>query len=108
MKIANGFGLWALVIALSAAGCGDRAASPREYEVRGKVISVTPEEKTVRLDHEAIPGVMKAMTMNFRLEDPNVAKDVAPGDQVRGRLRVQAGGYVITSLERITAGAPEK
>jgi protein SCO1/2 len=111
MKTRDWFGLLALSIALAIPGCGggERVTSAKEYEVRGKVVSVTPDEKTVRLDHEEIPGLMKAMTMNFRLEDANVAKDIAPGDRVRGRLRVQAaGGYVLTSLEKIAGSTPEK
>jgi protein SCO1/2 len=100
-----------MLCALAAGGCGggERTNSAREYEVRGKVVAVTPEEKTVRLDHEEIPGVMKAMTMNFRLEDPEVAKNLSPGDRVRGRIRPRSsGGYVITSLEKVPAESAEK
>jgi protein SCO1/2 len=100
------FVLFAMLGALVAGGCGggERTSTAREYEVRGKVVSVTPEEKTVRLDHEEIPGLMKAMTMNFRLEDPELAKNLSPGDRVRGRIRARAGGgYVIKSLEKVPA-----
>jgi protein SCO1/2 len=107
----KGIGLFALLFTVALGGCGggDRTTTAQEYEVRGKVVSVTPEQKTVRLDHEEIPGVMKAMTMNFRLEDSAVAKDLAPGDRVRGRIRARSGGgYFITSLEKVTTGTPEK
>jgi protein SCO1/2 len=111
MKAPIWFGLLALLLALAAGGCGggERATSAQEYEVRGKVVSVSPEKKTVRLDHEEIPGLMKAMTMNFRLESPEAAKDLSPGDRVHGRLRAQPGvGYVITRLEKIAEEKAEK
>jgi protein SCO1/2 len=103
--------LWLLVIGLSLAlvGCkdsgGDKAkdAGGKEYDVRGKVVAVDPAKPAVTLDHEDIPGLMKAMQMEFAVEDPKLLEGVKVGDQVQGRLKKGASGYVLTRLEKRTS-----
>jgi Cu/Ag efflux protein CusF len=54
------------------------------------------------LDHEEIPGFMKAMTMWFRVEDTKILEDFHMGDKVVGKLRVyESKKYVITELKRV-------
>src|SRR5262249_321165 len=74
----------------------------------GKVVDIAPDRKSVTLDHEDIPGLMKAMKMKFRIADAKLLDGVQPGDTVRGRLKVQDGDYVITHLEKLRAAAPDK
>ena len=50
------------------------------YPVRARVVSVTGRD--IMLDHEAIPGLMEAMTMSYRLKDPSVASELHPGDRI--------------------------
>jgi protein SCO1/2 len=100
--------LWLLMLPLSfaLAGCGDGAgnrtktAGEKEYDVRGKVIAVVAERHTVTLDHEDIPGLMKAMAMKFRVEEPRLLDGIQVGDQVNGRLKKGESGYVLTYLEK--------
>ena len=54
----------------------------------------------VEINHEAIPGVMPAMTMPYEAAEGVLLDGLAAGDRVRGRLRVDARGYVIVSLQR--------
>ena len=56
------------------------AAAPKMYPVRARVVSVTGRD--IMLDHEAIPGLMEAMTMSYRLKDPSVASELHPGDRI--------------------------
>ena len=48
-------------------GCSSSpTTSPEErhdYDLKGKVVSVDVVAKSVKIDHEEIPGFMKAMTM---------------------------------------------
>jgi Cu/Ag efflux protein CusF len=91
---------------LLAAGCQKAADTPKsgepaaqkEYDIRGKVVDVSVDRKTVTLDHEEIPGLMKAMTMKYAVEDPKVLEGIATGDDVQGRLRATGGDYTITRL----------
>jgi Cu/Ag efflux protein CusF len=102
MKPIHPLGIVTLLIALSLAGCHQHAASSsdKQYDVKGKVIAVKPDEKKIELDHEDIPGLMKAMKMDFRVEDPKLLEGLSPGDTVQGRLQVKSGQYTLTELRR--------
>ncbi len=66
----------------------------------GTVVSVDASKPTVTLDHKDIPGVMKAMTMEFRVANRQIAEQVQAGDQVHGRLKKEESGLVITELKK--------
>lgn len=93
-----------LAVSLFALACQKAADQPepgvKEYDVTGKVTSVNIESETIKLDHEDIPGLMQAMEMDFKVEDPQVLKGMSNGDQVNGRLQVKSGEYIITRLEK--------
>ena len=81
------------------AGCQRQAAS-RVYEVKGAVVAVDPASKTLELDHEEIPGYMKAMRMTYPIADAKLLDGLKAGDSVRGKLKVGSRSYTITSLEK--------
>ena len=98
-----------LSVTLSAAtfvtGCQNQSASStapaaKVYDVKGKVVSLDPAKKVVTLDHEDIPGLMKAMKMEFAVEDAAVLDGLAAGDRVTGKLKADGGSYVVTSLKK--------
>lgn len=76
------------------------AAGAGTWRVRGVVRAVLRDRGVVVLTHDAIPGVMPAMTMGFRVEREELARAVAPGDEVEATLRGSAQDPVITALER--------
>lgn len=89
------------VLALAVAGCNPASGDKEKvYEIKGKVVSLDAEKKTVRLDHEDIPGFMKAMEMNFPVQDSKMLTGLKAGDQVQGRLKVKDGNFVITELQK--------
>jgi protein SCO1/2 len=107
MKTSPRFRLVTLALLLALAGCkdggeGKKAAGISEYEVRAKVVAVDAAQPAVTLDHEDIPGLMKAMEMEFRVQDPKLVEGLKVGDQVQGRLKKGATGYVLTHLEKRT------
>jgi protein SCO1 len=57
------------------------AASAR-YELKGKVVAVDKAGKKLRVDHEAIPGFMGAMTMGYAVKDAHLLENLSPGDPV--------------------------
>jgi protein SCO1/2 len=90
------------------AGCrrapGAAAVSKvKEYKVRGKVVSTNPANGSVMLDHEAIPGFMGAMTMEYRLKDPGTLSELHEGDRITARLEAEedAAGPMNMRLDRI-------
>src|SRR5262249_36341502 len=107
MRTAHWFCTLLFLVPLALAGCQqgptDRqptAETAKEYDVKGKVVDVAADRQAVTLDHEDIPGLMKGMTMKFRVADPKVLEGIQAGDAVGGRLKVQAGTYTITQLAK--------
>ena len=94
--------LVAFAIPLTIGGCTKTGsdATEKTYDVKGKVVSVDLEKKKVTLDHEEIPGHMKAMTMPFNVENAKLLEGLKAGDQVHGRLKVKDGTSVITELTK--------
>ena len=70
--------------------------------MRGKVVAVNAAKPAVTLDHEDIPGLMRAMQMEFGVQDPKLLEGIKVGDQVQGRLKKGESGYTLTQLERRT------
>src|SRR6185369_12460345 len=58
------------------------------FQVKGVVVEVHPEEKSVKIKHEEIPGYMQAMTMPFDVKDAKELNDIQPGDPVSFRMIV--------------------
>ena len=72
-----------LLIAL--AGC-----APKEpvkfYPVRGVVKSLQAADRIAVLEHEAIPGWMEAMTMEFPVKDSAEFAKLTPGQSIRATI----------------------
>src|SRR5262249_19041109 len=90
----------ALVGCKSGGGDTPKAAGEKLYDVRGKVVAVNAAKSAVTLDHEDIPGLMRAMQMEFEVEDPKMLEGIKAGDQVEGRLKKSESGYVLTRLAK--------
>lgn len=80
------------------AGC---ASEPdRVYEFKGRVVSIDRGGTTVTIDHEDIPGLMRAMKRPFTAEDPKLLEGLVKGMPVEGKIKVVSGKYVLIELER--------
>ena len=89
------------VIALTSAGCNsDSGEKEKVYDIKGKVVSVDVEKKSVRLDHEDIPGFMAAMEMPFDVENAKILEGLKAGDAVQGKLKVKSGKSHISELTK--------
>ena len=73
----------------------------KTYKLRGKVVSTDPATGEVTLDHEAIPGFMDAMTMPYKLKDPNILSELHPGDVITADLFVPQSSAGDTFLDHI-------
>ena len=99
----------AAVLVSLAVGCGGKMGTPDPpatttdgvYEFRGVVVAVDIGRRILEINHEAIPGFMPAMTMPYEVAEASLLQGITAGDRVRGTLRVDRRGYIITSLEKV-------
>jgi protein SCO1 len=107
--------LIAVLLTFAFAGCHSGAKSADQqpaaafkvYKLRGKVVSTNPATGEATLDHEAIPGFMDAMTMPYKLKDPNILSELHPGDTITADVLVSQGGETIL-LDHIVIVAQAK
>lgn len=75
------------------------------FQVRGVIVSVNAPDKTVRIQHEEIPGYMDAMTMPFDVKDTNELVGLNPGDAVTFRMLVTETDGWIEQIKKLDGKA---
>jgi protein SCO1 len=88
-----------LLICVCAAACG-----AREYEGQGVVRGVLPEEAQVSIEHDAIPGLMEAMTTSYDVPDRALLALLSPGMTIRFTLRRDQNQLQLVAFEPTPAG----
>ena len=73
------------------------------HSAKGLVLAVAPEQSTITISHDEIPGYMDAMVMPFTVRDPNAIGDVRPGDRIAFRLNVRRDHSWIDRLQLLSA-----
>ncbi len=95
-----------LVALLLVAACGrQQEHPPREYQLKGQIISIKPEEQEVLVKHEDIPGFMPAMTMPYKVASGSLLEDKQPGDLITATLKVEDLSANLTAITK-TGNAP--
>jgi len=89
---------WLLLVGLLA--CSSEETKIYD-DVRGVVRGVQPSARQLVVQHEDIPGLMPAMTMNFGVAKPELLDQVRPGQVILFRLAASRRGYYILELEVI-------
>jgi protein SCO1/2 len=95
-----------LVFALAA--CQTEEPLPKQrFDLRGKVVAVNKSEGTVTLAHEAIPGYMAAMTMDYPIKDKWTFDVLKRGQTVTATLVVASDRAWLEGLVIIEEAKPE-
>ena len=84
------------------------SAAAKHYPFKGTVVSVDKQNKSAKIDHEAIPGFMDAMTMDFPIHETWVWDDLAPGAEIQAELVVDSSAKDPYWLEKIGISAAAK
>lgn len=63
-----------------------QAAATKQYPIRGTVVKVDSNDGQITLQHEAIPGLMEAMTMDYPVTDKSALSELHPGDKIMATL----------------------
>ncbi len=77
--------------------------TPQSWTVRGIVRSVIPKLGAIFLTHEAMPGLMDAMTMGFETEDTKILDGLVPGDAVRFTVRKDGERLILVRIDKLRA-----
>jgi protein SCO1/2 len=80
---------------------GDRHV--RSFAMKGVVKEIMENSRTIVVQHEAVAGYMPAMTMPFKVHEPNELPGLRAGDLVSFRLRVTDTESWIEQITRIGA-----
>src|ERR1051325_10534314 len=91
-----------VLLGLSGLSCKNE----RSFQVKGVVREVLPDGKRVKIEHEAIPNYMAAMTMTFDVKEPRDIADLKPGDKVSFRMVVTEKDGWIEQIEKTGATPP--
>lgn len=77
---------------LSTSGCRGTGNAPtakapsHAFPIRGVVVSVDQANGELMLKHEAVPGLMPAMTMAYHVVDHSALTELHPGDLISAQL----------------------
>jgi len=74
-----------------------QAPGKKTYTFHGKVEAVDDGGKTLKVNGEKVEGWMEAMTMNYKVDDPEVLKKVKAGDQISAT--VYDGDYTLHKVQ---------
>jgi protein SCO1/2 len=108
--------IWLKMLALAAlmtvAGCKSTSGVPaqsatQQYPVRGVVVSVDKASSEIGLNADAIPALMEAMTMSYKVEDPAALSELHPGDRITATLECEhdSAGPINMRLKEIVVVA---
>jgi len=93
------------VVAIAALACAQKEkplSVPGEklYALKGKIVARNAGDNTLRLDHEAIPGFMEAMTMDYSVRGAKVEELPPDGTRITAKLHVTDDAYWITDVAK--------
>lgn len=101
-----GFLILLAAIALLSA-CAEEKPKPlsepgeKLYTVRGVILGRDASRSTVNLDHEAIPGFMAPMVMDYEVRGVKVDQLPADKTRIEAKLHVTKRNYWITDIKQI-------
>lgn len=94
------------ILALAVLACSDSPkqkplSEPGEkvYTLKGKIVSRDAADNTINVDHEAIPGFMEAMAMDYSVRGATVADLPPNGTRVEAKLHVKSDAYWLTDVK---------
>lgn len=79
-------------------------AAPATHPLRGVVVGLLPDKTALLVKHEEIPGVMRAMTMMFKV-DAAVLQRVKEGDAIKAQLSRREDGWWLQEVQVVVAPA---
>ena len=76
------------------------AVQTTTYHGVGEVRSINAKQPSIEIDHEDIPNLMPAMTMEFYVKDQSLLDGIKPGDRIEFTMENGVGGLKITEIRK--------
>ena len=76
----------------------DSTPGTQIFQASGVVKGVNKDAGEVAIAHQEIPGLMSAMTMDFKVKDPAMLESVAPGDNVDFELERNGSDLTVNKI----------
>jgi len=73
-------------------------APAKRHALRGVITAILTDRSAVMVKHEDIPGVMRAMTMAFKV-DAETMKSLKQGDAITGQVSRQGNTWVLEDVK---------
>lgn len=73
-------------------------AAPKRHPLRGVITSVIADKSAFMIKHEEIPGVMRAMTMLFKVDEATF-KAFKVGDALTAQMSRQGNTWVLEDVK---------
>jgi len=103
-RIFRGFAVFLAVAFLLALGAAGQQAKGKSHTLEGKVEAVQATMLTV--NHGKVEGYMDAMTMPYKVDKPDLLKNVKVGDQIKAT--VYDGDYTLYDIHVVPKQAKDK
>jgi protein SCO1/2 len=84
------------------------SADAKRYALKGTVVAVDKAKKKATVKHEAIPGYMDAMTMDFPIREDWVWEDLTAGADIFAEMVVDDDGYWLEKIGIVAAPNPNQ
>ncbi len=80
-------------------------AAIKRHPLRGVITGIVAEKSALMVKHEAIPGVMRAMTMLFKV-DAATLKNAKEGQAITGLMSRQGNDWVLEDVKPAPVARP--
>jgi len=94
-----------LLLSCAAAGCG---SSERSYSLQGQILDVAADHQQATIKHDEVKGLMPAMTMPYKVKNPELLSGMAPGDLVNATLVIVSNDAYLTAVKKVGQAPIEK
>ena len=99
-----------LAAVLLLAGCSasktqDAAASAKQYQMRGEIMSLDPGGHVATIKHEEIKGFMGAMTMGYPIKDPAEFSKLTVGEPITATVFVTGDDMWVGNIQKDSGAA---
>ena len=71
------------------------------YTLKGTIVGRDTSENTLRVDHEAVPGVMDAMHMDYSVRGATVATLPPDKSRIEAKLHVVDDRYWLSDIRKV-------